>query len=282
MKKLIISAIAISFVAIVGAFLSTNVNAGTNSGGCLDPNDPRSFDASITTRSTGTIWTRDGRPLCSDAKMTLASMNVPDTWDRKGWNKTAIPQTLYADTEFTFPGGIKDHKMTVKVNAVDECKNTQTDFYVAPSYDRIDTLTGDDGRNVLGVLFKATETCKETPKTISVCDLKTYTIITIKESEFDAKKHSKDTANCKKPVENCEIPGKEDLPKDDPNCVVTPVTPIVPKPPVTPPEPPTVKPTEPSVLPNTGAGNVASIFIAASTLAAGAHHLLSRRLRSNE
>ncbi len=75
---------------------------------------------------------------------------------------------------------------------------------------------------------KNPEDCK-TPeeKTIEVCRLsdKKYPV-TIKESEFDSTKYSKNPNDCKEtpPVEKCEVPGKEDLPKDSPDCKETPPT----------------------------------------------------------
>lgn len=73
---------------------------------------------------------------------------------------------------------------------------------------------------------KNPEDCK-TPeeKTIEVCRLsdKKYPV-TIKESEFDSTKYSKNPNDCKEtpPVEKCEVPGKEHLPKDSPDCKETP------------------------------------------------------------
>ena len=68
--------------------------------------------------------------------------------------------------------------------------------------------------------------CKEVPSDIIVCDLTTKEVVTIKESEFDSSKYSKDLKDCAEaPKENCPIPGKEHMPKDSPDCKVTPVTP---------------------------------------------------------
>ncbi|NCU29104.1 hypothetical protein EOM60_00645 [Candidatus Saccharibacteria bacterium] len=253
MKRFIFPVVAIVAMAITGIIASSPVGATRNSSSCLDPKNPRSFEASIKSRSSGTITTKDGRPLCSDAEMTLASMSVPDTWDRKGWNKTAIPQTLFADTKFTFPGGKSNHKMTITVNAVDECKNTQTDFYVAPSYQSITTLTGDDERNVVGVLF-AGKKCEEPkpepePKKIDVCRLldKKYPV-TIDEKDFDSKKYSKDAKDCDK----------------------TPVTPEKPEEPK--------QPEQPAELPKTGAiGTIGGLFGIGSLTGATYSYIRSRR-----
>lgn len=169
MKRIITAAVVAG--AVAGIFLASPVAQATSGqSNCLDPNQPGSYRATIKERGTGTITTASGRPLCSDGKLTFASYNVPETWDKKGWNKTAIPQTLFADTEFTFPAGKSDYTMTVNVGTPDKCSHTQLDFYTAPSYDRIDTLTGDDERNILGVLFagKDKSECEEPAKTPGV------------------------------------------------------------------------------------------------------------------
>ena len=49
------------------------------------------------------------------------------------------------------------------------------------------------------VQFKAKLNCEpttETPKEIKVCDLKTRNVVTIKESDFDSAKHTKDLSKC--------------------------------------------------------------------------------------
>ncbi|MBP6038209.1 MAG: DUF11 domain-containing protein [Candidatus Saccharimonas sp.] len=100
---------------------------------------------------------------------------------------------------------------------------------------------------------------KPVEPTIEVCDLATDTIVTIKEKDFDAAKHSKDLAKCDKikvcelsskhvitiatndfdstkhsknlvdckPVEEekCTVPGKETMPADSPDCKNDAVTP---------------------------------------------------------
>lgn len=57
------------------------------------------------------------------------------------------------------------------------------------------------------------------------------------------------------PKDNCPIPGKENLPKNSPQCSSTPTT-----------------------LPSTGAGNMVAIFAAVSAAGAAAHHVFSRRM----
>jgi len=61
------------------------------------------------------------------------------------------------------------------------------------------------------VQFQAKVKCAEQPKMIQVCELATQKVITIKESDFDATKHSKNLADCAKPGEIvvCEIATKK-------------------------------------------------------------------------
>jgi hypothetical protein len=124
------------------------------------------------------------------------------------------------------------------------------------------------------------------PNNLQVCELATKKIITIKESEFDASKHSKNLADCKEEMcpipgkehlpknspdckENCPIPGKEQLPKDSVECVETPVTP-----PITPPS----APEQPNELPTTGPAETAlSILGLGSMIASVGVYFNSRR-----
>lgn len=198
--------------------------------------------------------------------MVLQSFNVPDTWDKKGWNKTAIPQTSFTKTTFTFPGNKSNHEMTLTVDTPDACKHTQVDFYTEKGYDKIETLTGDDERNVIGVLFAATEECKEpTPEveTMVVCRLedKKYPV-TINKDDFNKKLHSTDAADCDKTPEAPEVP-------------VTPEKPEVPNKPEVEVEETPQTPTE---LPETGMVSSLSSMLGAGTLtAAGYHYMRSRR-----
>jgi hypothetical protein len=81
-----------------------------------------------------------------------------------------------------------------------------------------------------------------TPGDIEVCELATKKLITIKENQFDAAKHSKDPAMCAA-------------------TVVTPPTPESPK-----------------ALPDTGVGAVFAIFTGVTSLSSAAYYVFSRRL----
>lgn len=60
--------------------------------------------------------------------------------------------------------------------------------------------------------------CNEVPADIEVCELATKKSITIKETDFDSSKHSEDFADCEEKEAPCPIPGKEHLPEDSEDC----------------------------------------------------------------
>ncbi|MEO5627434.1 MAG: hypothetical protein ABIQ89_00930 [Candidatus Saccharimonadales bacterium] len=69
------------------------------------------------------------------------------------------------------------------------------------------------------------------------------------------------TVSSTTPPEHCPIPGKENLPKDSPECKVTPITPAK------------------TILPDTGPGDIAAIFAAVSLAGTMAYRvLMTRRL----
>lgn len=275
MNKLVTSALLAITSAIVFSIIAITPPAyaqGTNTSSCVDPTDMSNYETTIQ-RGTGTLTVKGGKALCAAQDIVFESLSVPDSWDKKGWNNTAIPQTKFASTLFTIPAGVANYSKTVSVATPADCKNTQLDFYLAPEYQSITTLTGDDARNISGILYAGKGAC-EVPvvvKDIKVCDLKTFVVTTIKEDTYDASKYSKDTANCKKPVEKCPLAGKEDMPKDSVNCVETPT-------PTTPETPKTEAATE---LPKTGLADAfAPIMGIGSLTASGYYYVTSRRNRN--
>ena len=65
--------------------------------------------------------------------------------------------------------------------------------------------------------------CNEVPSNIEVCELATKKRVTIKESNFDSSKHSKNFADCKEKETPCPVLGKEQLPADSEDCEEPPV-----------------------------------------------------------
>jgi uncharacterized repeat protein (TIGR01451 family)/LPXTG-motif cell wall-anchored protein len=118
------------------------------------------------------------------------------------------------------------------------------------------------------------------PKDIKVCDLASKKIITIKEDQFDANKHSKNLKDCEvKPgkITVCELASKKIITIDEnkfdaskhsknmKDCEVTPVVPVT-----------------PAELPKTGAGDGVTAALALGALVASAsYYIASRRLLGN-
>lgn len=85
------------------------------------------------------------------------------------------------------------------------------------------TSGGVDAGNLAGstrefVQFQAKVNCPEVPKNIEVCELATKKIITIREDQFDASKHSKNLNDCKEVVKYitvCELSTKKVITIDE-------------------------------------------------------------------
>ncbi len=99
-----------------------------------------------------------------------------------------------------------------------------------------------NGSTQIFVQFEAKVDCPETPVTINVCELATKKIVTIKESDYDSKKYTKDLALCSET-----------------------------------PTPPTTPPVIGTSIPNTGAEGLAALTAGVSGLGAAAHQLYIRR-----
>lgn len=123
------------------------------------------------------------------------------------------------------------------------------------------------------------KTCVK-PKDIKVCDLASKKIITIREDQFDANKHSKNLKDCEvKPgkITVCELASKKIITIDEnkfdaskhsknmKDCETVPVVPVT-----------------PAELPKTGAGDgVAAALALGALVASASYYIASRRLLGN-
>ena len=306
-----------SKVLITGVVLATvlgmvpaRLAAAHGSTACLDGTKKESYTASFT-RGSGTLKTKNGAALCADAQVTLQSFVVPDSWDGKGFNQTAVPQTMFAVKHITVPKGVANFTQTYSIAVPAACHPTQLDFYVGSEelklIPREDMHAGED-REILGQLFAATGKCEvpQPPKKIDVCVLSTKTLASIDEKEFDSSKHSKDVKACETPapkkIEVCVLATKTKAiieekaydaklhSKDVKVCAVAPVNPPATPPTPTPtpkPQPvtptPTVQPVKtPEVLPNTGVGNVVMVAGLVAVLGGALHQVVLRFARARQ
>jgi hypothetical protein len=168
------TSIIVSSVATLGVAISLGLSATAGATAtCLNGSDHNSFRGTYT-RGTGTITTKGGAPICKDSTIVLSSFTLADTWNKQYTpytyaNMTAYPQTMFAETTTTFPGGKANHSMTVKVATPEKCKSIQMDFYVGTGYKTLDGPKADEARNVNGLIINGEGTCavvtppKETP-----------------------------------------------------------------------------------------------------------------------
>jgi len=80
------------------------------------------------------------------------------------------------------------------------------------------------GSTAIFVQFQAKVNCPTEPKNIQVCELATKKIITIREDQFDASKHSKNLDDCKevvKTIKVCELATKKIITIDEKNFDAT-------------------------------------------------------------
>ena len=81
-----------------------------------------------------------------------------------------------------------------------------------------------NGSTAVFVQFQAKVNCPTEPKNIQVCELATKKIITIREDQFDASKHSKNLDDCKevvKTIKVCELATKKIITIDEKNFDAT-------------------------------------------------------------
>ncbi len=110
----------------------------------------------------------------------------------------------------------------------------------------------------------------------------TFTVVATVNFMLNGQVVSNTGANCSKTItitkDNCPVPGKENLPKDSPDCK----TDNCPVPGKTnlPKNSPDCKPTvlTATTLPNTGAGSIVAIFVAVSAAAGVAYSFVTRRI----
>lgn len=201
-------------VAALATAVVSGVAQPASAADCTTGSKYTDFDGSRSGRDTMTVWTKSNKKLCNDVKVNFASFKIHNTYNGKGFknNPTALPQSQYYVKTVTLKKGTNG-KTTVTVKVPDECTDYQIDAYIGPVQTKITTNEGLVGTNaiVYGLFQRTKDNCKPVEKTIEVCRLsdKKYPV-TIKESEFDSKKYSKDPNDCReKTIEVCRLSDKK-------------------------------------------------------------------------
>lgn len=111
--------------------------------------------------------------------------------------------------------------------------------------------------------------CEEKTVMVKVCDTELKKIVTVSEETAKDSRYSTDLDDCK---DKCEVPGKEDLDKDSPQCIEVKTPPVK----VTPKPVPVV--TAPAELPTTGVEDFFGTVLATVSVSLAAYYYaLSRR-----
>lgn len=125
----------------------------------------------------------------------LTVQQVAGTRDKFAFTVSATAKNGGKIKDYLFNFGDGQHVTTANTKV--EHTYAKAGTYTATVY-----VNTSDTSNLTSDKCKVTVTVTEEPK-IQVCDLNTSTVVTIKESEFDKNKHSKDFADCEK-VKVCD------------------------------------------------------------------------------
>lgn len=128
MKSIIVATGAV--ITLLSAIFASNAPAGATSTACADPTDRSNLSYVWTGIDKISVTTK--KPVCKDLTLYFSSYEMPDTWDKKGFNATAVPQVWKASSSVTFKANapISTKEMTVILPS--ECKNAQIDLYFGP------------------------------------------------------------------------------------------------------------------------------------------------------
>jgi hypothetical protein len=103
--------------------------------GCVQPDSSVFVFTRVAPQTYRVSLRNPGSVTCSAVTFNVGSYTIPETWDRNGWNPTALPQMEFDYAALTFPaGGTEAVTATVSVPA---CGPYQTDLYTGP---RLTTL----------------------------------------------------------------------------------------------------------------------------------------------
>lgn len=128
MKTILFAAGAV--VALLSAIFATSAPAGATSTDCANPTDRNNITYSW--KSNDKISVSLKKPVCEDLTLFFSSYEMPDTWDQKGFNATAVPQVWKASSSVTFKAKAAVASKDLTVALPSECKNAQIDLYFAP------------------------------------------------------------------------------------------------------------------------------------------------------
>lgn len=149
---------------IAGVIASTAVITApsahaTTSTTCVDGSKSSNLKVTWKSHSNVTIASVGNAPLCADTTLYFSSYTVPDTYDGKGFNATAAPQTIFDSTSVVLKkGAVPAANLTITLP--EECKHKQVDVYYGPEIKHVDAK-GHGAQFISGyVISKTLDKCE--------------------------------------------------------------------------------------------------------------------------
>jgi len=159
-RRFLAAAVAAASVFLIASAASAAADT-SGATACVDPTpsvftvarlNPRQYQVSLADPATVT---------CADFTFDISSYRIPDTWDRNGWNETALPQAEFAYTTLTFPAG--GSASVIGTIAVPDCGPYQTDIYTGPRLSYLQWPSPMAGVRLMGVMMDQAACAHETP-----------------------------------------------------------------------------------------------------------------------
>jgi LPXTG-motif cell wall-anchored protein len=281
---------AVAFAVVGLGVLAYSVPASATEshtgGDCRTNPTPDQFVGTLDAHAgTATVRAQSGQDLCADVYLT--AYTVPDTWVGPQFDETAVPQTIFGESDKVTVTGYETAALKV---AMPDCGAVQIDLYTAPEITSVPTTAGHSGQLIKGSIFRFVDssgqpvTCQPTtptpsptgtstpPETTPPAPTPTETTGSPTPTETSGSPTPTETSTAPAPTESSTAPETT-----TPAAVVPPATPgpVAPIPTVP------AQPTTP-VLASTGSNaTVPLIGIGVALLGAGiALSLLGRRRRT--
>jgi LPXTG-motif cell wall-anchored protein len=97
---------------------------------------------------TATVRAHRGLEICGDVYLSVYT--VPETWVGPQFDSTAVPQTIFGESDHVKVKGSETYGLKV---AMPHCGPVQIDLYTAPEITEVATITGHSGHFIKGSIF---------------------------------------------------------------------------------------------------------------------------------
>lgn len=153
-KSLIIAGVIAS-----AAIVSAPSAQATNNASCIDGTKSSNLKVTWKSHSNVTIASVGNKPLCADTTLYFSSYTVPDTYDGKGFNASAAPQTIFDSTSVVLKKDVVP-SANLTITLPEACKHKQVDVYYGPEIKHVDAK-GHGAQFISGyVISKTLDKCE--------------------------------------------------------------------------------------------------------------------------